>query len=133
MAVDCIGICKFHTMFLSPNMPNFKEFSELIRLVTDLDIPPGELWKIADRCYTLERLFNLREGFTREDDWLVDRYFDEPTDAGLEVVRNKAIDRDKFARMIDEYYEHHGWDDKGVPTKETLEKLGIAAEPSHKL
>jgi aldehyde:ferredoxin oxidoreductase len=32
--------------------------------------------------------------------------------------------------MIDEYYEHHGWDASGVPRPETLERLGLANEPS---
>jgi aldehyde:ferredoxin oxidoreductase len=78
-------------------------------------------------------LFNIREGLTREHDWLVDRYFDEPTPVGLPIVRNKSIDRDKFKQMIDEYYEMHGWDENGVPRPETLEKLGLDAEPSHRL
>ena len=133
MAVDCVGICKFHTMFLSPNMPNFEEFSKLIKLVTDLDISPAEIWTIAERAYNLEKLFNIREGFTREDDALVERYFDEPTPDGLEVVKGKTIDRKKFKKMLDEYYEHHGWDKDGVPTKETLERLGLDSEPSKKL
>jgi len=41
-----------------------------------------------------------------------------------------VIDREKFTKMIDEYYEHHGWDSNGVPRQETLERLGLANEPS---
>jgi aldehyde:ferredoxin oxidoreductase len=63
----------------------------------------------------------------------VDRYFDEPTPVGLPIVRGKKIDREKFKKMIDEYYELHGWDENGVPRQETLEKLGLDKEPSHKL
>ncbi|WP_281492033.1 aldehyde ferredoxin oxidoreductase C-terminal domain-containing protein [Desulfosarcina cetonica] len=33
--------------------------------------------------------------------------------------------------MIDEFYGHHGWDKKGFPTPETLERLGLDQEPSH--
>ena len=44
-----------------------------------------------------------------------------------------TIDRQKFTKMIDEYYEHHGWDENGVPRPETLKKLGIDKEPSHML
>ncbi len=64
---------------------------------------------------------------------LVDRYFDEPTTRGLEIVRGKTIDRGKFNDMIDEYYALHGWDENGVPTPETLERLGLENEPSHML
>jgi len=132
-AVDCLGICKYHTIFLSPNLLSFDEFSELLYYNTGLEMSPQEIWEVADRAYTLERLFNIREGLTREHDWLVDRYFDEPTPVGLPVVRGKTIDREKFKKMIDEYYELHGWDENGLPRPETLEKLGLDKEPSHKL
>ncbi len=133
MAVDCTGICKYHTVFLSPNHPTFPEFAKLIYLNTGLEFTPLEIWNVANRAYTMERLFNIREGFTRDDDWLVDRYFDEKTRAGLPVVRGKSIDRKKFKGMLDEYYRLHEWDENGVPTPEFLKKMGIDKEPSHKL
>jgi aldehyde:ferredoxin oxidoreductase len=132
-AIDSVGVCKFHSIFLSPNLIAFEELSKLIYYNTGLEFTPEDIWDIADRAYTIERLFNIREGLTREDDWLVDRYFDEPTPVGLPIVRDKCIDREKFKQMIDEYYEMHGWDENGVPRPETLKKLGLDAEPSHKL
>jgi aldehyde:ferredoxin oxidoreductase len=125
MAVDCIGVCKYHTVFLSPNMPAFAEFSEWLRLIAGLEISPREVWDVAERAYNLERLFNIREGLSRDDDWLVDRYFDEQTTMGFDVARGKKLDREKFTKMIDQYYEHHGWDNAGNPTAETLERLGL--------
>jgi aldehyde:ferredoxin oxidoreductase len=68
-------------------------------------------------------------GLTREDDWLPDRYFDEPTSIGMPIVRGKSIDREAFKRMLDEYYELHGWDEQGVPRPATLAKLGLDTEP----
>jgi aldehyde:ferredoxin oxidoreductase len=132
-AIDCSGICKFHTIFLSPNLIRFEELSKLIYYNTGLEFTPEDLWDISERAYTLERLFNIREGLTRDDDWLVDRYFDEPTPIGLPIARGKSLDREKFRQMIDEYYEMHGWDQNGVPRPETLEKLGLDGEPSHML
>jgi aldehyde:ferredoxin oxidoreductase len=132
-AIDCAGVCKYHAIFLSPNLIGFEELSRLIYLNTGLEFTPEEIWDIADRAYTVERLFNIREGLTREDDWLVDRYFDEPTPIGLPIVRGKTIDREKFKQMIDEYYELHEWDENGVPRPETLEKLRLDGEPSHRL
>jgi len=32
--------------------------------------------------------------------------------------------------MIDEYYEHHGWDENGIPRPETLKRLELDKEPS---
>ncbi|UCF91163.1 MAG: aldehyde ferredoxin oxidoreductase family protein [Desulfobacterales bacterium] len=126
MAVDCLGVCKYHTVFLSPNHPAFKEFTQLIRLNTGLEFSEMDLWNIANRCYTIERLFNLREGMVRQDDWLPDRYFDEPTKLGLPVARGKSIDREKFKAMLDEYYRLHEWDEEGIPTRELLERLEIS-------
>jgi len=130
-AVDCLGICKYHTIFLGPNFPNFEEWSKLIYYNTGLELSPLDIWNIADRAYTMERMFNIREGLTRNDDWLVDRYFDEPTKLGIPIARDKVIDRDKFRKMLDEYYELHGWDENGAPSPEILRKLGIDKEPSH--
>jgi len=132
-AVDCLGICKYHTVFLGPNMPAFEEWSKLIYLNTGLEMTPREIWDAADRGYTIERLYNLREGLTRKDDDLVDRYFDEPVPLGLPVVRGRSVDRDKFKTMLDEYYRLHGWDNEGVPTPETLAALSLDNEPSGQL
>ncbi|TET83620.1 MAG: aldehyde ferredoxin oxidoreductase [Anaerolineales bacterium] len=132
-AIDCVGICKYHTIFLSPNLIAFEELSKLIYVNTGMEFTPEEIWDIADRAYTIERLFNIREGLTRADDWLVDRYFDEPTPIGLPIVRDKCIDREKFKQMIDEYYDLHDWDGNGVPRSETLKKLGLDGEPSQML
>ncbi len=137
MAVDCLGICKYHTVFLGATLPNFEDWPRVIYLNTGLEFTPEEIWQAAERCNNLERLFNLREGLKRDDpkkgDTLNHRYFDEPCRRGAPDVIGKTIDRDKFQVMLDEFYTHHGWDMDGVPTKETLERLGLEKEPSHML
>jgi len=130
---DSIGICKFQTVFCAVHAPKWKEFSKLIQLTTGMEISKAQLMKIGERIYTIERLFNLREGFSRKDDDLPERYFKEPTPIGLPVARNKKINREKFNKMLDEYYELHSWDNNGVPTTETLKKLGLDKEPSNLL
>ncbi|MDO8637532.1 MAG: aldehyde ferredoxin oxidoreductase C-terminal domain-containing protein [Dehalococcoidia bacterium] len=42
-----------------------------------------------------------------------------------------ALDRDKWDKLLDEYYEIHGWDKEGRPTPQTLKRLGLDSEPSH--
>ncbi len=44
-----------------------------------------------------------------------------------------VIDREKFKKMVDEFYEYKGLDKNGVPKPETLKRLGIENEPSHLL
>jgi len=137
MAVDCLGICKYHTVFLGATLPNFEDWPKVIYYNTGLEFTPVELWEIAERCNNLERLFNLREGLTRNDlkkgDVLNHRYFDEPTRRGAPDVVGRTIDRQKFNKMVDEFYNHCGWDKQGVPTAGTLQRLGLDQEPSHLL
>jgi aldehyde:ferredoxin oxidoreductase len=137
MAVDCLGICKYHTVFLGATLPNFEDWPKVIYYNTGLEFTPKEIWDVAERCNNMERLFNLREGLTRDDpvkgDTLSHRYFDEPCRRGAPDVIGARIDREKFDKMVDEFYEHHGWDKDGVPTAKTLKRLGIDKEPSHLL
>ena len=137
MAVDCLGICKYHTVFLGATLPNFEDWPKVIYYNTGLKVTPEEIWEIAERGNNLERMFNLREGLKRNDpekgDTLNHRYFDEPCRRGAPDVIGARIDRKKFEKMIDEYYDHHGWDQEGVPFDETLVRLGLDHEPSHLL
>jgi aldehyde:ferredoxin oxidoreductase len=102
---------------------------------TGLEMTPEEIWDVAVRCNMIERLFNLREGLARDDlkkgDMLNHRYFDEPCRRGAIDVVGRKIDKKKFIQMIDEFYEHKGLDNNGVPKPETLKKLGLKNEPSH--
>jgi aldehyde:ferredoxin oxidoreductase len=137
MAVDCLGICKYHTTFLGATLPNFEDWTKVLYYNSGLELSPAEIWEVAFRCNTIERLFNLREGLQREDlekgDMLNHRYFDEPTRRGAPDVVGMTIDREKFRKMVDEFYGYKGLDENGVPKPETLEKLGLDKEPSHLL
>ncbi len=135
MGVDCLGICKYHTTFLGATLPNFEDWSKVLYYNTGLQMTPEEIWMVARRCNMIERLFNLREGLTRDDlkkgDMLNHRYFDEPCRRGAIDVVGRTIDKEKFMRMVDELYEHKGLDKDGVPKPETLKELGLENEPSH--
>lgn len=127
---DSLGTCKFQTVFCAVNAPKWEEFAELIRLVSGIEMTKAQLMEIGERIYTIERMFNLREGFSRKDDTLPERYFSEPTSTGLPIARGKSIDKSKFEKMLDEYYELHGWDNNGHPKSMTLKRLGLDDEPS---
>jgi aldehyde:ferredoxin oxidoreductase len=128
---DSIGTCKFQTVFLAVHAPKWEEYSKLIYLASGLKLSVIDLMDIGERIYTLERMFNNREDFSRKDDSLPERYFEEPTPIGLPRVKGLKIDRDEFEKMLDEHYKLHGWDDNGVPTQKTLQRLGIDEEPTH--
>jgi aldehyde:ferredoxin oxidoreductase len=135
MGVDCLGICKYHTTFLGATLPNFEDWSKVLYYNTGLEMTPEEIWEVARRTNMIERLFNLREGLSRNDlkkgDMLNHRYFDEPCRRGAIDVIGSKIDKEKFIKMIDELYEYKGLDQDGIPKQEILKELGIDKEPSH--
>jgi aldehyde:ferredoxin oxidoreductase len=106
MGVDCLGICKYHTTFLGPTLPNFEDWTKVLYYNTGLEMTPEEIWDVALRGNMIERLFNLREGLTRNDlekgDMLNHRYFDEPCRRGAIDVIGLTIDKKKFVKMVDE-------------------------------
>jgi len=137
MGVDCLGICKYHTTFLGPTLPNFEDWSKVLYYNTGLEMTPEEIWEVARRGNMIEKLFNLREGLKRNDlekgDMLNHRYFDEPCRRGAIDVIGLTIDKEKFIKMVDELYAHQGLDQNGVPKPKTLKSLGLENEPSHLL
>ena len=128
---DSLGICKYQTVFCAVHAPKWEEFTKLIQLATGMEFTKAQLMEVGERIYTTERMFNLREGFSRKDDTLPERYFKEQTPTGLPIAKGKKIDKDKFEKMLNEYYALHGWNENGLPKRETLEKLGLDKEPSH--
>nr|NJM01725.1 aldehyde ferredoxin oxidoreductase family protein [Desulfobacula sp.] len=137
MAVDSLGICKYHTTFLGATLPNFENWPKVLYLNTGIEMTPEEIWQVSRRNNMLERLFNLREGATRNDpekgDVLNHRYHDEPCKRGAIDVIGRYIIKEKFDKMVDEFYEHKGLDKNGIPKKSTLKELGLENEPSHLL
>jgi len=79
-----------------------------------------KLTAVGERIWNMERLFNNAAGFTAKDDDLPPRLKTEPAKTGPAKGKVSGIDK-----MRPEYYKARGWDDKGVPTKETLQRLGL--------
>jgi aldehyde:ferredoxin oxidoreductase len=135
MAVDALGICKYHTTFLGATLPNFEDWAKVLYYNTGIQLTPKEIWEVAERCNNMERLFNLREGLKKDDpekgDVLNPRYHTEPTRRGAPDAIGRVIEKDKWLKMRKECYDHKGWDDNGIPKPETLKRLGIDNEPSH--
>ncbi len=79
-----------------------------------------KLTAVGERIWNMERLFNNAAGFTAKDDDLPPRLKTEPAKTGPAKGKVNGIDI-----MRPQYYKARGWDDKGVPTKETLQRLGL--------
>jgi aldehyde:ferredoxin oxidoreductase len=78
--------------------------------------------KAVERGITLMRIFNLREGFTREDDKLPDRFYASPEEGPLKGVK---IDPEELRKTQEFYYAMMGWDKNGVPTEGCLAALDL--------
>jgi len=115
---DVIGSCAYTSFSIG-----LDDYAKLLNAVTGLNMNAGELQKLGQRIFTLERLFNVRCGKGPQDDWLPRRFFTEP----LTVEgRKRVCDEEAFRRMHAEYYDAMGWDKEGVPTEEVLHKLKLS-------
>ena len=118
----------------------------LFTAVTGVPVTQQDFDLIAERLFTLYRCILLREGRRgRMDDTLPEFMFIEREEMIADVFgmynpelylpgsddeiisrKGKAVDRDQFRTIMDEYYALRGWDMRtGVPTPETLQRLGL--------
>ncbi len=113
--VDSMILCRFLQLAIS-----ISTFTEMVNVVTGLNYSDDELLEVGTRIYNLEREFNSKAGFTRQDDMLPSRFLEEDLEEGSS--RNRVVHLDK---MLDEYYAVRGWDENGIPMEVTKKKLGI--------
>ncbi|MDH5753782.1 MAG: aldehyde ferredoxin oxidoreductase family protein [Candidatus Bathyarchaeota archaeon] len=101
-------------------------YTKFLYVATGLKMNWEDLNVIADRIYALIRAFWVREfgeNWTREMDVPPARWFEEPLTKG--ALRGAKLDRTKYDDMLRMYYQKRGWDERGIPTKTTLERLGL--------
>jgi aldehyde:ferredoxin oxidoreductase len=98
--------------------------ASLINAASGLDLTPEQVERVGERLNNLARVYNLREGFTREDDLPPRRLMEEAIPGGTSAGEKLA--REDVERMLDEYYRARGWDERGVPTRQKLAELGLA-------
>jgi len=113
--INSTGMCLFTIFALQ-----IPEYGSILRAVTGLPYSDDELMKAGERIWNLERLWNLKSGFTKKDDTLPLRLLKESIVSG--PAKGEVCELD---RMLPEYYKLRGWDKEGKPTKEKLEELGL--------
>ncbi|MDI6851095.1 MAG: aldehyde ferredoxin oxidoreductase family protein [bacterium] len=100
-----------------------EDFAELLYNATGISLNTDEYMLTGERIWNLTRLFNVREGISRKDDTLPPRIMEEPSPVG--PAEGKVITASILNEMLDEYYALRGWDQNGIPTDDTLRRLGL--------
>jgi aldehyde:ferredoxin oxidoreductase len=119
--MDSMILCKFlRGVFTDP----FAEWAALLASVTGWDLTSAELRATARRIVLAKRVYNIREGWRPEDDWLPGRLLSEPLP--LPSGRVAALTPARLRAMIDGYYKLRGLDCEGRPDPETASELRLA-------
>jgi len=112
--MDSLTVCKFSSFALTK-----EDYAALYSTFTGIEVTPEDLDTIGERIWTQERYFNQLHGFTRNDDMLPKRFFEEAS------VKGEIYDKEIFEKMLDEYYQKHKYNPDGTVPEETLKELGI--------
>jgi aldehyde:ferredoxin oxidoreductase len=118
--MDSLILCKFlRGVFEEP----YPEWARLLTAVSGWDVDAEELEATARRIVLAKRAFNVREGWTRADDGLPERFLTE----SLEVAsgRSATLTRERLDAMIEAYYKARGLDVCGIPTTDQIDDLRL--------
>jgi len=114
---NCLTIC----LFIPWSM---QQKADLVRAATGWDVSDHELFKVGERALTLARVFDVREGFTVDDDRLPERSYGPTTNGPL---AEGGIDRELLREAVQTFYGMMGWDrETGVPHPTRLQELDVA-------
>lgn len=102
---------------------SLETMAELMEALTGRPVTVQVLEKAGERVVNLARQFNVREGFSKDNDNLPARIFKETLKSG--ATAGKVLPEEEFAQMLGEYYDLRGWDQDGIPTAAKLQELGI--------
>jgi len=114
-AVDSSGTCVFTTFALSG-----EDIAPMVAAACEGDWSVERFVEVGERIWNMERQYNIAAGFTGADDTLPERLLKDAAKSGSAEGAVNRLDE-----MLPEYYELRGWDATGVPTAETLGRLGL--------
>ena len=101
----------------------YEESAEIFGHITGWEISAGELELAGERINNLKKAFNIREGWTFEDDTLPQRVLDEALPTG--IVAGVGLSRDDLQMMVKGYYRARGWNEDGTIPEDKLHQLGL--------
>ncbi|MCR4397738.1 MAG: aldehyde ferredoxin oxidoreductase family protein [Firmicutes bacterium] len=114
--MDSLKVCKFG-LFAGITVTDMARWYTLL---TGRETSPAALIAIGERIFNLKRVYNVRCGFSRKDDTMPDRILTLRRGEG-----GAARGLPPLGEHLADYYEARGWSEEGIPTRETLERLGL--------
>jgi aldehyde:ferredoxin oxidoreductase len=112
---DSLGVCRFNTRLDVPYL------AKAVNAACGWDMDVEEAMRAGRRTVNLLRAFNIRHGISPELDAPSSRYGSAPVNGPAAGVSIRPL----WSEMLANYYGLLGWDERGVPTRETLEALGL--------
>ena len=120
---ECATVCRLPWVEVGFELDWYPKF---LKAATGLEMSWNDLYTISDRVYTLIRAFWVRE-FGKAWSSVMDeppaRWLSEPLTKG--AFKGAMLDKEKYDAMLQMYYRKRGWDERGIPTRTTLNKLGL--------
>ncbi len=101
----------------------YAESAEIYERITGWPMTADDLRQSGERINNLKKLFNIREGWTRDHDTLPPRVLDETLPTG--VVQGVGLNREDLDMMIRSYYRARGWTEDGLIPESKLRELDL--------
>jgi aldehyde:ferredoxin oxidoreductase len=127
--LDSLIVCKFLRKCFTDF---YAEAAEMLAGVTGWNYSGPELRQAGERIHTLKKLYNIRERWQPEDDWLPERLLSEALPTG--VASGVGLSQDELRDMVGGYYAARLWDERGFVPEWKVDELGIpaAAKEGHR-
>jgi len=109
---DALGMCAGLSSFPLKPPYHIHNYPDFISAGVGIEMDEGKLTQAAKRYRTLVRAVNIRRGMRRKDEKPPENHW-----------KKRFPELEK--KLLDEYYKLKGWNEEGIPTKETLHELGL--------
>jgi benzoyl-CoA reductase subunit BamB len=109
---DALGMCAGLSSFPLKPPYHIHNYPKFISAGAGIDMDEAKLSKAAKRYRTLVRAINTRRGMRRKDDKPPENHWKK---------RFPELEKE----LLDTYYKFKGWNNDGIPTKESLHDLDL--------
>ncbi|MGI6307754.1 MAG: aldehyde ferredoxin oxidoreductase N-terminal domain-containing protein [Dethiobacteria bacterium] len=110
---DSLGVCAGLSSFPLKPPYHIHNYPKFVSAGAGIDMDEAELTLAAKRNRNLIRAVNIRRGMRRADEKPPENHW-----------RRRFPELEE--ELLDTYYKFRGWNEEGIPTKETLHELDLA-------